>query len=187
VITLTKDAVTQYDIATNPQGATIYRTMDVREAEAHVRCALELGDTVREYDTTDRSGNPLRVVLHICAPADDDRDPDQGGVYEIPLPAVTPERQDPMMGIQTAEQAQEQQTGPIVWVLSTGEDHEGGTVLGVYASKDIAKGPFVDAATGIPFDLDGVWQDGDGAVHAYGGCDWVSLEPHPLIASQQLA
>lgn len=30
-------------------------------------------------------------------------------------------------------------TGPIVWVLSTGEDHEGGEVLGVYATKEIAR------------------------------------------------
>jgi hypothetical protein len=78
--------------------------------------------------------------------------------------------------------------GPTVWVLSTGEDHEGGTVLGVYASKDAAKGPFVEAARRIPFDLDKAWQDeGSGAVHAHGGCDWVSLEPHPLITATQLA
>lgn len=72
------------------------------------------------------------------------------------------------------------QTGPIVWVLSTGEDHEGGEVLGVYATKEAAKR--------IPFDLDNAWQDKEsGAVHAHGGCDWVSLEPHPLITATQLA
>jgi hypothetical protein len=70
--------------------------------------------------------------------------------------------------------------GPIVWVLSTGEDHEGGDVLGVYADKEAAKG--------IPFDLDNAWQDEEsGAVHAHGGCDWVSLEPYPLITATQLA
>lgn len=78
-------------------------------------------------------------------------------------------------------------TSPTVWVLSTGEDHEGGTVLGVYASKDAAKGPFVEAAKRIPFDLDSAWQDEeDGSVHAHGGCDWVALEPHPLITDVQL-
>lgn len=85
MITLTKDAVTQYDIATNPQAATNYRTMDHREADAHVRSAIELGDTIQEYDTTDRAGNPLRVVLHICTDLDDDREPDLGGVYEFTL------------------------------------------------------------------------------------------------------
>jgi len=81
MVTLTKDAVTQYDIATNPQAATVYRTMDVREAEAHVRCAIELGDTISEYGTTDRTGRPLRVVLHICASIDGRED--LGGVYEF--------------------------------------------------------------------------------------------------------
>jgi hypothetical protein len=81
MLILTKDAVTQYDIATNPQGATIYNTMDTREAEAHIRCALEIGDTIQDYDTADRAGNPLRVVLHICADIED-----QGGVYEF-IPA----------------------------------------------------------------------------------------------------
>ena len=77
-------------------------------------------------------------------------------------------------------------TGPIVWVLSTGEDHEGGDVLGVYATKEIAKGPFAEAARNIPFDLDGAWLDEDGAVHAHGGCDWVSLVPHQLVSREQL-
>lgn len=76
--------------------------------------------------------------------------------------------------------------GPIVWVLSGGGDHEGGTVLGVYASKNAAKGPFAEAAHSIPFDLDRAWQDQDGAVHAHGGCDWVSLEPHPLVTRTQI-
>jgi hypothetical protein len=76
--------------------------------------------------------------------------------------------------------------GPVVWILSKGEDYEGGNVLGVYATKDAAKGPFVEAARRIPFDLDDAWQDDDGAVHAHGGCDWVSLEPHAVIATAQL-
>lgn len=80
----------------------------------------------------------------------------------------------------------EAQAGPVVWTLTSGEDHEGGTVLGVYATKEAAKGAFLQAVQGIPFDLDGAWQDDDGAVHAHGGCDWVSLEPHPLITQTEL-
>jgi hypothetical protein len=80
----------------------------------------------------------------------------------------------------------EAQAGPVVWVLSKGEDHEGGDVLGVYASKDTAKGPFAEAAQSIPFDLDSAWQDEDGAVHAHGGCDWVSLEPHTIVTRTQI-
>lgn len=73
--------VTQYDIATNPQATTTYRTMDVREADANIRCARELGDTIREYVTTDRAGRPLRIVLHICTSIDGRED--LGGVYEF--------------------------------------------------------------------------------------------------------
>lgn len=87
----------------------------------------------------------------------------------------------------TIERHQQQDlAGPVVWILSSGEMYEGGTVLGVYASKDVAKGPFVNAAARIPFDIDKAWQDDNGAVHAEGGCDWVSLEPHPLITREQL-
>ncbi len=85
-----------------------------------------------------------------------------------------------------AAAARDPATGPTIWVLSKGEDYEGGYVLGVYASKDAAKGPFVEAARRIPFDLDKVRQDDDGAVNAHGGCDWVALDPHPLITSAQL-
>ncbi|MEU2316609.1 hypothetical protein ACFY7X_13510 [Streptomyces althioticus] len=80
----------------------------------------------------------------------------------------------------------QQPARPVVWVLSKGEDHEGGDVLGVYASKDIAKGPFAEAARSIPFDLDGAWQDETGAVHAHGGCDWVSLVPHALVTQLEV-
>lgn len=89
--------------------------------------------------------------------------------------------------MQDIERHHEAAAGPVVWVLSRGEDHEGGDVLGVFASKDAAKGPFAEAARSIPFDLDQAWQDQDGAVHAHGGCDWVSLEPHQLVTQIQLA
>lgn len=71
--------------------------------------------------------------------------------------------------------------GPVVWVLSSGD------VLGVYATRDAAKGAFAEAAKNIPFDLDSAWQDEEtGAIHAHGGCDWVSLVPHPLITAPQI-
>ncbi|GGS96435.1 hypothetical protein [Streptomyces violaceus] len=85
-----------------------------------------------------------------------------------------------------ATQHQTAPAGPTVWILSSGEDHEGGHILGVYASKEAAKGPFVQAAASIPFDLDAAWQDDDGSVNVHGGCDWVSLEPHTVIAGPQI-
>lgn len=85
-----------------------------------------------------------------------------------------------------AAQQQTAPAGPTVWILSKGEDYEGGSILGVYATKDAAKGPFLQAAQGIPFAIDDAWQDEDGAVNVHGGCDWVSLEPHPIITTPQL-
>ncbi len=77
--TLTKDAVALYDIETR----TVWRTMSVRDGEQDVATCYELGDTVQEYDTTDREGTPLRVILQIDAPSEYAK-PDQGGVYVLP-------------------------------------------------------------------------------------------------------
>jgi hypothetical protein len=79
MLTLTKDAVTLYDIETN----TTWRTMSVRDGEHEVQLCYGLGDQVQEYETTDRAGTPIRVVLQIDAPSGD-REPDQGGVYVLP-------------------------------------------------------------------------------------------------------
>lgn len=83
MLTLTKDAVTLYDIETS----TVWRTMSVRQGEREVQLCYGLGDTVQEYETTDLDGNPIRVVLQIDAPSEYAK-PDQGGVYVFLLPAV---------------------------------------------------------------------------------------------------
>ncbi|MFC4471482.1 hypothetical protein ACFPH6_44540 [Streptomyces xiangluensis] len=76
-VTLTKDAVTLYD--TN----TMWGRMSHRYAEGDLAAARDLGDTLQEYDTSDRRGNPLRVVLHIPDPdgMDSQSPNDGGGVY----------------------------------------------------------------------------------------------------------
>jgi hypothetical protein len=70
--------VTLYDIATN----AVWRRMSAQAGTQDVAICRDLGDVVQEYDTTDRQGNPLRVVLQIDAPSPY-RKPDQGGVYEF--------------------------------------------------------------------------------------------------------
>ncbi|MDQ0809790.1 hypothetical protein QFZ63_001504 [Streptomyces sp. B3I7] len=80
---LTKCA-TSYDI----KAGTPTRRIDVSEAQdaivAHFRC----GATIREYDTTDRNGTPLHVVVATAA--------DQGTVYEFPAtPATAPAASSP--------------------------------------------------------------------------------------------
>ena len=73
-----KKDVTLYDIGTS----TVWRTMTSSAAEAELAAARRLGDTVQEYDTVDRAGNPLRVALQVDATGPY-AGADQGGVYEI--------------------------------------------------------------------------------------------------------
>ena len=79
--TLTKDAVTLYDIQTN----SAWSLMSHRDAEADLDFSRELGDTIQEYDTTDRDGNPLRIVYQRAADTglDSEYSLDTGGVYEF--------------------------------------------------------------------------------------------------------
>lgn len=77
-ITFTKTAVTVYDIASN----TAWSRISHRTAEAELRDARTIGDTLHAYDTTDRRGRPLRVVLHHTQPGPDGHH-DAGGVYEF--------------------------------------------------------------------------------------------------------
>lgn len=73
-----------------------------------------------------------------------------------------------------------------VWILSTGECNEGGRVLGVYADKELAKGQFLQEAQNMHFAIDDAKQDENGAIHLYAGCDFLSLEPHQLIARNEI-
>ncbi|MGY0062794.1 hypothetical protein ACWY4P_40715 [Streptomyces sp. LZ34] len=66
--------VTLYDIELQQ----VWDTMSHQDAERGLAICRKLGDTLQDYDTTDRAGRPLRVVLQICA----DRH-DMGGVYEF--------------------------------------------------------------------------------------------------------
>lgn len=82
--TLTKDAVTLYDIETN----STWRTMSVQDGEHEVQLCYGLGDQMQEYETTDRDGALLRVILQIDAPREYAK-PDQGGVYVFPRSTTT--------------------------------------------------------------------------------------------------
>ena len=78
MVTLTKTAVTLYDIQIND----VWEHMSHRDAERDLAICRDLGDTLQEHNTTDRYGNPLRIVLQIGSANYDGR-PDQGGVYEF--------------------------------------------------------------------------------------------------------
>lgn len=73
-----------------------------------------------------------------------------------------------------------------IWILSKGEQHEGGEVLGVYADRDLARGHFLTEAQSMCFPIKDAQQDPNGAIHLYAGCDYLALEPHPLIARNEI-
>lgn len=75
-----------------------------------------------------------------------------------------------------------------VWILSRGERHEGGEVIGVYADKAAAFTDFAEAARDIraDFALDDVQRGEDGGVHIIADCDRLSLEPHQVRDRPQI-
>jgi hypothetical protein len=72
-----------------------------------------------------------------------------------------------------------------VWILTAGEDHEGGQVDSVYADRDLAAGRFMEMAKELSErfgrGLDQPMVSDDGSLYIHSGCDWVSLDPHDLI------
>ena len=81
-----------------------------------------------------------------------------------------------------------QQTGPVVWILSKGEMHEGGNIIDVYLDRDLAHGDFVEHAKQIhdTFGIDDLEPAEDGSIRLYGGCDWLALEPHTVRTRRAL-
>ncbi|WP_405699100.1 hypothetical protein OG209_05260 [Streptomyces sp. NBC_01383] len=79
-------------------------------------------------------------------------------------------------------------SGPVVWILSEGEMHEGGSIVGVYLDRDLARGALAVAAQRLHdrFTIDDARQEGDGSIHVEGGCDWIALEPHRVVTAHEL-
>ncbi|MBZ6250545.1 hypothetical protein KVH27_19455 [Streptomyces olivaceus] len=71
-------------------------------------------------------------------------------------------------------------TLPTVWILTKGGIDVGEEIRGVFWSKDDAKADFLEAADPFAARIDGVWQDGDGALRVGAGDDFVALTPHPV-------
>lgn len=63
-----------------------------------------------------------------------------------------------------------------VWVVSNGENHEGGTVVGVYSSKELA----VKKALEVPPHFDGGWEPLPEPLAWGNGCDYVIVEEFPV-------
>lgn len=80
------------------------------------------------------------------------------------------------------------QAAPVVWILSSGEMHEGGRIIGAYLDRDLAAGRFItEAATmGQRFGVDSVEEAMDGGITVESGCDWLTLAPHTVITRTEL-
>ncbi|WP_406170292.1 hypothetical protein OIE52_39215 [Streptomyces canus] len=91
---------TVYDIESN----TVLYRLDEIDAQDDLVLHHRRGATIHEYDTTDRNGTPLHIVITVDAPHPD-RTPDQGAVYEFggtatptaPTPNVTPRPAEPQI------------------------------------------------------------------------------------------
>ncbi|WP_331756341.1 hypothetical protein OHA04_45505 (plasmid) [Streptomyces sp. NBC_01590] len=77
---------------------------------------------------------------------------------------------------------------PTVWILSTGEFGEGGSIHGVYLDRDLARGALATKAQELNdrFTISDARQEDDGSIHVEGGCDWIALEPHPVVTALEL-
>ncbi|MEU0691936.1 hypothetical protein [Streptomyces uncialis] len=77
-------------------------------------------------------------------------------------------------------------TAQVVWLLEQGEDHEGGSVLGVFAHREAAWGAILAAAHGMPFAIDAAEEGKDGSRSRHGGCDWLTLTPHTVTTTEAI-
>lgn len=77
-----------------------------------------------------------------------------------------------------------------VWILTEGEDHEGGHVDSVYAERELAAGRFMEMAEDLAKrfgrGLDTPVSYDDGSLYIHSGCDWVRLDPHDLIEQKAI-
>lgn len=182
--TTTDTTVTVYDIESN---AVLYR-IPATEARHDLDMHRDCSATVTEYDTTDRTGAPLHIALTVDAPRRRCT-PDQGAVYEFPgtpTPSASPAHHvgpmtDRALTPNTPDHATNTAALPTVWILTDGELYQGGgDIKGVYATKDLATNDFLKAVLKIPSAIEKTWTDDNGAMHAEGRSDFVSLEPHTV-------
>ncbi|WP_329020334.1 hypothetical protein [Streptomyces sp. NBC_01601] len=83
-------------------------------------------------------------------------------------------------------------TGPSVWILESGEECEGGSIVGVYAEPLLAADDILDLlldrALHAKLDLDEFAEDPDAKrLYVSNGTDWISLTRHPVTTRRRLA
>jgi hypothetical protein len=74
---------------------------------------------------------------------------------------------------------------PQVWIMETGEDSEGGRIIGVYEDPKLAYGDFVAQVLGMTGAVNEVLPEDGGLYVHVGMCDWLRLAPHPVTTAPQ--
>lgn len=74
-----------------------------------------------------------------------------------------------------------------VWILMQGELSEGGSVEGVFATRELGHGAFAKLAQELNdrFGIREAEVNEDGGLYLEGGCDWIELKPFDVV--EQLA
>ena len=78
-----------------------------------------------------------------------------------------------------------------VWIIEMGEDHEGSMILGVYATRELARGDFLKYAQnlGERFGGDGfdrAESEANGSIYLHNGCDNLTLRPYGMLTQAEL-
>ena len=64
-----------------------------------------------------------------------------------------------------------------VWAIQQGEAHQGGHIIGLYFTKQAARGDFTRAARHLRVTIsEDAWKDNE-PVRWRDDCDWLTLEP----------
>ena len=75
-----------------------------------------------------------------------------------------------------------------VWILMEGEFGEGGSVEGVFASRELGHGAFAKLAAELHdrFGIRDAEVGEDGSLQLEGGCDWITLKPHDVTGQFEI-
>lgn len=76
-----------------------------------------------------------------------------------------------------------------VWVMERGEKYEGGRVVGIYATRDMARADVLDGMKDLARFRDAAGRaevEADGSLYMESGCDWLTLTPYEVQGQLEL-
>jgi hypothetical protein len=110
--------------------------------------------------------------------------------YQVPASCALTDAELAGLDITDAEREDAKAPQPQVWIMETGETGEGGSVIGIYASRELAREDFY-AQVAIMLDRfcestpDRAERREDGTLDVQVHCDWLTLRPEPVVTGRQ--